>query len=470
MHREVKIGMSVLLVLLIGLGGAIAYRVRQWRQAPMSKADASVATAPNLKEPTVRGGANQPTLLKTGPANAAPPGARAASIKPLPHHADEAEAPHPSYIPKARDADDRYAAARPIGATYQAEVPADDAQTVRTPAPALSDDPLPGNSPASGNAAASGETAFSGGLPTEANEPEPRPLGQPSARFLPGAGEQSAAQHAPTPSNPLPGKLPPSVDGLPSAEQSYSADPVPGGDEGRLVVGREALDVAASPAGASLAAQQPEAGIRYRQQAPVSQSPSQLPYRPGPSAAAQNERAPSNFHIPPAQAATVERANTGTYVVEPGDSFWTISKKVYGDGGFFKALIEFNRARFPTPGRLKIGDELLTPSETELREKYSGLCPKPRAVAAGTSQVAPLVANRGTSVRTYLVEEGDTLFDIARHELGSGRRWPEIYRLNRHVLADDIDYLRPGIELILPTSPQIQGEALSNQPGQSLRR
>ena len=56
---------------------------------------------------------------------------------------------------------------------------------------------------------------------------------------------------------------------------------------------------------------------------------------------------------------------------------------------------------------------------------------------------------RGTG-RVYTVEDGDTLFEIARHELGKPSRWAEIYDLNRDVLGNDFDYLRPGIELILP--------------------
>ena len=52
--------------------------------------------------------------------------------------------------------------------------------------------------------------------------------------------------------------------------------------------------------------------------------------------------------------------------------------------------------------------------------------------------------------RTYEVQEGDTLFDIARNELGKASRWAEIYDLNRDALGKDFDYLTPGMQLILP--------------------
>jgi nucleoid-associated protein YgaU len=54
----------------------------------------------------------------------------------------------------------------------------------------------------------------------------------------------------------------------------------------------------------------------------------------------------------------------------------------------------------------------------------------------------------GTHV--YTVQQGDTLFDIARNELGKASRWAEIYELNRDRLADDFDYLAPGTQLRLP--------------------
>ena len=50
----------------------------------------------------------------------------------------------------------------------------------------------------------------------------------------------------------------------------------------------------------------------------------------------------------------------------------------------------------------------------------------------------------------YVSQPGDTLFDVARHELGKATYWPEIYELNRDILGDNIDTLKPGTELILP--------------------
>lgn len=51
--------------------------------------------------------------------------------------------------------------------------------------------------------------------------------------------------------------------------------------------------------------------------------------------------------------------------------------------------------------------------------------------------------------RTYVVRKGDTLSEIAQRELGSARRWREIYELNRSRMRSP-ETLRDGTELILP--------------------
>lgn len=175
-----------------------------------------------------------------------------------------------------------------------------------------------------------------------------------------------------------------------------------------------------------------------------------------------------------------QRENTGKYYVEPGDSFWIISKKVYGNGGFFKALQEHNRARILTPSDLQVGDEVLTPSIAELRDLYSGLCPKERIAKPGSPaaiQAANLPVSQSADVRRYEVQAGDTLFDIARYELGDAKRWPEIYQLNRVAIGQDIDHVKPGTKLMLPmdaplgTTPEAgyQGDVLTRKPGGSVR-
>jgi nucleoid-associated protein YgaU len=177
---------------------------------------------------------------------------------------------------------------------------------------------------------------------------------------------------------------------------------------------------------------------------------------------------PGNATVAPPTA--IPRRDGDQYVVQPNDSYWTISERLYGTGAFFKALYEHNRKRMKNPDELKVGQVLLVPDESTLRRNYPDLCPKPRRPTATTQQrVISASARIGGNGRVYTVADGDTLFEIARHELGKPARWAEIYQLNRDLLGDDFDYLRPGTELILPMdaasgSSQVRSNTAARAP------
>jgi nucleoid-associated protein YgaU len=158
-----------------------------------------------------------------------------------------------------------------------------------------------------------------------------------------------------------------------------------------------------------------------------------------------------------------EPPKAGQYIVQPNDSYYTISQKVYGDGGFFKAIYEHNRRQHPKPERLQVGDVLLVPDAATLQKLYPDLCPKPGRVAA-SQRVTPASARLRPGTKVYVVEEGDTLFKIAKEHLGNPSRWGEVYQLNRELLGKDYDYLKPGTELLLP-SGEPRSDPIARQPG-----
>jgi len=159
------------------------------------------------------------------------------------------------------------------------------------------------------------------------------------------------------------------------------------------------------------------------------------------------------------------RQGDGTYVVQPNESFWTISERIYGTGAYFRALAEHNRATHADRDRLSVGEAILAPDRSELERRYPELCPNPKRREAMGHRMAGVSASGSYALgrRTYTVQEGDSLYDIARFELGKGSRWVEIYELNRDVLARDFDYLTPGMKLALPED---SGDQLTTRPGQ----
>ncbi len=63
------------------------------------------------------------------------------------------------------------------------------------------------------------------------------------------------------------------------------------------------------------------------------------------------DRQPGHLHNeagqPSGHAHARVTVENGKYTVQPNDNYWIISQKVYGDGGYFKAIYEHNRLRYP---------------------------------------------------------------------------------------------------------------------------
>ncbi|MFW6159331.1 MAG: LysM peptidoglycan-binding domain-containing protein, partial [Planctomycetota bacterium] len=93
------------------------------------------------------------------------------------------------------------------------------------------------------------------------------------------------------------------------------------------------------------------------------------------SSPVQSSSATARIHV--ASSGRGERSPDGTYEVQPNDNFWKISEKLYGTGGYFKALVAHNRDRVERPDRLQVGQVLDAPDVAELEADHPDLCPKP---------------------------------------------------------------------------------------------
>lgn len=163
------------------------------------------------------------------------------------------------------------------------------------------------------------------------------------------------------------------------------------------------------------------------------------------------------------------RREDGTYEVQPNDTFWRISETLYGNGAYFKALAEHNREKYPQEDKLDVGDVILAPTQAELEQTYPELCPTRQhaETARRRASMVSTAAQYGTGP-TYVVQEGDTLYDIARWELGKSTRWTEIYDLNQDILGADPDHLPPGTTLKMPGGQP--ADTVTQRPSRSYRR
>ncbi len=138
-----------------------------------------------------------------------------------------------------------------------------------------------------------------------------------------------------------------------------------------------------------------------------------------------------------------------TYTVSEGDSYWSIASRVYGDGGFFRALYEHNRSFIPE-FELRPGTKLATPDKSDLIKLWPDQCPREMTDLMVKTAEPGLPTENGV----YVTRSGDTLFEIAAQTLGQASRYLEISRLNQSRLAPNANHLSPlpaGLRLVLPS-------------------
>jgi nucleoid-associated protein YgaU len=154
---------------------------------------------------------------------------------------------------------------------------------------------------------------------------------------------------------------------------------------------------------------------------------------------------------PPAPPEEVRRPPAMTYTVGPGDTLIGIARKVYGrqNETLYPRIFEANRDKLASPARLPVGLVLVIPA-------LEPVAPRPEA-PAGVRR--PHYAEMGLGElerrlgrgRTYVVQTGDCLTDIARRQMGDATRSAvqRLLELNRDRVSDP-DRLPVGLTLRLP--------------------
>lgn len=135
---------------------------------------------------------------------------------------------------------------------------------------------------------------------------------------------------------------------------------------------------------------------------------------------------------------TTEESASNVHVVQEGETLWSISEKVYNDGFAWNEIAEANK--LTDPSNLEAGTRLTIPAREAVATDPSMEASEPVATATPTmTMVSPTVAQTeqaqqptGTSITgtTYVVQAGDTLWDISVRAFGTGYRWGEIATAN----------------------------------------
>jgi nucleoid-associated protein YgaU len=183
----------------------------------------------------------------------------------------------------------------------------------------------------------------------------------------------------------------------------------------------------------------------------------------------------------PTPALPVSSGQLRQHTVAKGDTLAKIATKYYGEGRLYKQLAQYNGSKVGSDSGVNLGTTLQIPPRDVLLGQAvlapEGTRPPAPATTVPTVKADPKGGPAGPAKpdtkiaggtrpdvkkpdapapapdRSYTVKPGDTLQLIALRELGTGKRWREIQKLNVGTLGDD-DTIGVGMVLKLPGKTQ----------------
>jgi nucleoid-associated protein YgaU len=136
------------------------------------------------------------------------------------------------------------------------------------------------------------------------------------------------------------------------------------------------------------------------------------------------------------------------HVIGKGESLTSICRTYFDDPSLVKKLAAYNG--LDNPDKIRQGQKIRVPHAELLGVTTQG------SVMAQLPENFVPVPDKGPQQRvaagkgkTYTVQEGDILSEIARKTMGSGRKWHVLYTYNEAVI-DDPDRLDVGTVLRIP--------------------
>jgi len=135
------------------------------------------------------------------------------------------------------------------------------------------------------------------------------------------------------------------------------------------------------------------------------------------------------------------------YSWQAGDSYVGLAKKLYGEPTKFTLIQNANEGRED----IQPGEKILVPifDVEDVVDADVHAAPKTPATKNKSGSESKKSAPVSAAGRTHTVKKGDSLWKIAKAELGDSARWNEIYELNKDKLKSP-EALRDGMQLKLP--------------------
>jgi nucleoid-associated protein YgaU len=171
-----------------------------------------------------------------------------------------------------------------------------------------------------------------------------------------------------------------------------------------------------------------------------------------------------------------EPPSAGSYIVKPGDSYWSIALHIYGNPEQWNLLYKTNKHTMGNPdnphllfpGMVLAIPVLSTPvpsanpkpigASVQINEKEPKLMSEPvvsRPVSIGSAPSEPAILRIMETVpaaQEYTVKAGDSYWSIANHFYGDVQMWKIVYAVNKDRMRnpDNPHLIFPGMVLTIP--------------------
>ncbi|NTV30896.1 LysM peptidoglycan-binding domain-containing protein [candidate division WWE3 bacterium] len=146
-----------------------------------------------------------------------------------------------------------------------------------------------------------------------------------------------------------------------------------------------------------------------------------------------------------------ESTEANQYIVQQGDTLWSIAEKRLNDGFLWKEIAKANN--ISDSSQLKVGETLTIPNigtnndvaVTEPTATPTTVVSQPELTPTPTTSNQENTITNGSNVETpstavgttetYTVQRGDTLWSIAQKLYGDGNRWHDIFNATENHLS-----------------------------------
>jgi nucleoid-associated protein YgaU len=155
-------------------------------------------------------------------------------------------------------------------------------------------------------------------------------------------------------------------------------------------------------------------------------------------------------------------AGPEVYVVQDDDNLYRIAEKFYGsqEGSKkenIKRIFQANRSVLSSPDLIPVGQSLVIPplayfnegtrqANAEFEKRLFGETQESGKISL---PLASIVQAKTGRYLEYVVKEGDSLWQIAKEQLGNADRYVEIARLNNDIIEDE-EFGAVGMRIKLP--------------------